>query len=77
MDGHGNMNYMWVLQIQIEIPTCIQLIVSKRIGICFFRLSLDNHKIVAQFFFPFVDYCLFMSCGKVHLQGLGVLLISV
>jgi hypothetical protein len=77
MDGHGSMNCMWVLQIQIESLTYIQLIVSRRIWICFFRVSLDNHKIVARFFSPFVDCYLFMSCGKVHLQGLGVLLINV
>jgi hypothetical protein len=36
MDGHGSINYMWVLHIQIESSTYIQLIISKKIGILFF-----------------------------------------
>jgi len=45
MDGHGSINFMWVLHIQIESPTYIQWIVSKRIGI-FFCVSLNSHEIV-------------------------------
>jgi hypothetical protein len=31
MDGHGNINCMWVLHILVESPTYIQLIVSRKI----------------------------------------------
>ncbi len=72
MDGHGNINYMWVLHIYIESPTNIQLIVFRRIRICFFCVRLDSHKIVAWFFFQFVNYYLLMGCGKIHLWSLGV-----
>jgi hypothetical protein len=66
MDHHGGINCMWVLLILIESPTYIQLIVSKMIGNYYFYISLNSHKRVAWFFFPFVNYCLFMGYGKVH-----------
>jgi len=47
-------------------------------GIIIFCINLDSHKIdFVWFFLPFVNYCLFMVCGKVHLQGLRVMLIRV
>jgi hypothetical protein len=66
IDGHGSINCMWVLHILIESSTYIQLIVSKRIRNYNFYISLDSHKIVAWLFLPFVNYCFFMGCGKVH-----------
>ncbi len=42
-----------------------------------FCTNLDSHKIVTWLFLSVVNYCLFMSCDKVQLQGLGVLLIKV
>ncbi len=58
---------MWVLHILIESPTYIELIVCRKIQKFFFCINLDGHKIGTWFFLPFVNYCLFMCYGKVHL----------
>jgi hypothetical protein len=53
-----------VLHILIESSTYIEMIISKIIRNFCSCVSLDGHVI---FFLPFVNYCLFMCYGKVHL----------
>jgi hypothetical protein len=68
MDGHGSINCKWVFHIYIESLTYIQWIVSKKIWTCFFCVSLDNHKIVAWFYF-------FSICKLLLVYGLWLSLL--